>query len=188
MNLLRFLFFNLSYFRNPPWDTGISPPELLAFIETHPPGRALDMGCGSGTNAITLAKHGWQVTGIDFALPAIRIARKKAAQEGLQIDFRLADVTRPPQFDGPFDLILDIGCFHGLPPKSRSRYIQNIQRLLAPQGTLLMYAFFKKPEDSGTGIVETDIQMITSHLRLIHRKDGSERGLRPSAWFTFQKP
>lgn len=188
MNLLRFLFFNLSYFRNPPWDTGISPPELFAFIETHPPGRALDMGCGSGTNAITLAKYGWQVTGIDFALRAVRMARKKAAQEGLHIDFHLADVSRPPKLDGPFDLILDIGCFHGLPYKSRSRYIQNIEGLLAPQGTFLMYAFFKKNEDNDTGIVESDIQMINSHLRLIHRKDGSERGLRSSAWFTFQKP
>lgn len=187
MNLFRLFFFNLYYFRNPPWDTGISPPELLAFIATRPPGRALDMGCGSGTNAITLAKNGWQVTGIDFALRAIWMARKKAAREGVSIDFRVADVTRPPLSKIPFDLILDVGCFHSLPPKTRERYIRNIERLLAPQGTFLLYAFHKKPDEGGPGLVEPDLQTLMSCLRLVDRKDGSERGVRPSAWFTFQK-
>ncbi len=188
MNVLRLLFFNLYYFRNPPWDTGISPPELLTFIATHPPGRALDLGCGSGTNAITLAKHGWQVTGIDFALRAICLARKKASKQGLHIDFRVADVTRPPKLGGTFDLILDIGCFHGLPPQSRFRYAQNVERLLSPQGTFLMYAILKNPDEGSIGLLESDVQILTSRLKLVDRQDGSERGLRPSAWFTFQKP
>src|SRR5689334_21905005 len=52
--MLRRLSFNLWYFRNPPWDSGISPPELLEFIQTHPAGKAIDLGCGTGTNVITL--------------------------------------------------------------------------------------------------------------------------------------
>ncbi|HZD55845.1 MAG TPA: class I SAM-dependent methyltransferase, partial [Anaerolineales bacterium] len=71
MKILRRIFFNLWYYREPPWDTGISPPELLAFIESHPAGQALDLGCGTGTNVITLARNGWQVTGVDFAPRAI---------------------------------------------------------------------------------------------------------------------
>ena len=55
MNFLRRLSFLLWYFRDPPWDTNISPPELLDFINRHPPGRVLDLGCGTGTNVITLA-------------------------------------------------------------------------------------------------------------------------------------
>jgi len=67
MNLLRRINFNLWYFRRPPWDRGISPPELFDFISKHPAGRAIDLGCGTATNVITLAQNGWQVTGIDFA-------------------------------------------------------------------------------------------------------------------------
>ena len=113
--MFRKLFFNLQYFKQPPWDTGISPPELIQFMAGHPPGRALDLGCGTGTNAIELAKRGWQVTGIDFARRAIRIAHSKAKMAGVQIDFRVADVSKLPDIAGPFDLILDIGCFHSLP-------------------------------------------------------------------------
>jgi len=65
------------YFGQPPWDTGISPPELLEFIRTHNPGRAIDLGCGTGTNVITLVNAGWDVTGVDFAPRAIKIARRK---------------------------------------------------------------------------------------------------------------
>ncbi len=60
--MFRRLAFNFWYFRKPPWDSGISPPELLEFIRTHPAGKAIDLGCGTGTNVITLAKAGWQVT------------------------------------------------------------------------------------------------------------------------------
>src|SRR5579885_2975421 len=78
--------FTIMYWRGrPPWDTGISPPELVEAIEgpqALPPGRALDLGCGTGTNALYLARHGWQVTGIDFAAPAIEQARRKAQAAG----------------------------------------------------------------------------------------------------------
>jgi cyclopropane fatty-acyl-phospholipid synthase-like methyltransferase len=66
----RWFNFNRWYFGRPPWDTGVSPPELLAHLDVHAPGRALDIGCGTGTNAITMAQHGWQVTGMDFAVKA----------------------------------------------------------------------------------------------------------------------
>ena len=78
MNFLRRLQFNFWYFRNPPWDSGITPPELFEFIQSHPAGRAIDIGCGTGTNVITLAKIGWQVTGFDFAARAIQLAKRKA--------------------------------------------------------------------------------------------------------------
>ena len=79
--------------RQTPWDTQITPPEVMEFIARTPPGKALDLGCGTGTNAITLARHGWQVTGVDFASKAISAARRKAAGAGLKIDFHTADVT-----------------------------------------------------------------------------------------------
>lgn len=182
---LRRLFFNLWYYRSPPWDTGISPPELVAFVESHPPGRALDLGCGTGTNVITLAHHGWEATGVDFAPRAIRIAKRKARQADVDIDLRVADVTKLNDIRGSFDLILDMGCFHSLPPAGKLSYIHNLERLLGPGGTYLMYGFFKESVDAGPGLVEADLEKLRERLRLVERQDGSERGLCPSAWFRF---
>jgi cyclopropane fatty-acyl-phospholipid synthase-like methyltransferase len=142
--MLQKLFFNLAYYQKPVWDTGISPPELVDYITTHTPGKALELGCGTGTNAITLAKSGWRVTGVDFALRAVKIARNKAQRTRVQVDFQLDNVTRLESITGPFDLILDIGCFHSLPTNTHPQYMANIERLLSPTGTYLLYVFFKK--------------------------------------------
>ena len=103
-----------------PWDTGISPPELFEAIsgpQALPPGRALDIGCGTGTNSLTLAKHGWQVLGVDFAEPAIAQAKIKAANEhdeiarvGGSVRFLCADVTRLEAPSIPCTLVFDLGC------------------------------------------------------------------------------
>ncbi len=181
----RRLFYTLWYFRAPPWDTGISPPELIAFIQSNPPGRALDLGCGTGTNAITLTQHGWQVIGIDFIGKAIRRARYKARQEGLKIDFHVGDVTRLDKINGAFDLILDIGCFHNLPHAGKVKYVQNLERFLAPKGTFLLYGFISEIPNSESGITPNDLVLIQNRLALVDRNDGTDRGQRPSAWFTF---
>ena len=74
---MRRAFFSLWYlFSKPPWDTGIPAPELVRAIANRPPGRALDLGCGTGTNVRYLAEHGWQATGLDFAPSAIAQARR----------------------------------------------------------------------------------------------------------------
>ena len=186
--MLRKLFFNIAYLQKPVWDTGISPPELLDFIANHNPGRALDLGCGTGTNVITLAKQGWDVTGVDFVRRAINIARKNAQQYGVEAQFIVEDVTRLAEIHGVFDLVLDIGCFHSLPPTTRQAYILKINQLLADKGTFLVYMFMKtSPENLGPGASDGDVQFMIEKFQLIARKDGTERGLRPSAWITLQK-
>ena len=184
--LWRWLGFNIRYFQRPPWDTGISPPELLEFIANHPPGRALDLGCGTGTNAITLAQHAWQVTGVDFIRRAISIARKKARLAGVNVDFRLEDVATLKGVAGPFELVLDIGCYHSLSTQAKQRYAMNLPRLLSTDGTFLMYAFFKDLNAAGPGLVPADLGYLEAHLALERRQDGSERGFHPSAWFTYR--
>lgn len=185
--MFRKIFFNFQYFKRPPWDTGLSPPELIRYIECHPPGRALDLGCGTGTNAIFLAKNGWQVTGVDFARRALRIARSKAKTTGVQIDFRYADVSRLNRLSGKFDLVLDIGCFHALTPSAKTRYLANLDQLLSVEGVFMIYTFLCTPSQQGIGMVETDMNYLTSHYRLVSREDGTERGQRPSAWFIFER-
>jgi len=178
--------FNLAYFRPPPWDTRVSPPELVAFVETNPPGTALDLGCGTGTNAIYLAHHDWQVTGIDFAWRAIQIARKRVRQLNLEMDLRVGDVTRLGYLLGPYDLILDIGCLHNLDYRSRQAYLDQIKRLLAPRGTYLVYLILReKPDDPGRGMLISHLEEITKRFKVYQRVDSTHKGNRLSAWFTF---
>jgi ubiquinone/menaquinone biosynthesis C-methylase UbiE len=188
-NVFRRLLFHYWYFRQPPWDTGISPPELLEFIETHKPGRAIDIGCGTGTNIITLARAGWRVTGVDFAPRAISLAKRKLEHEGVQAELKVADATKLDGISGPFDLAFDLGCFHSIPQQVQSKYLDQLERILAPNGFWLLYGFLK-PEAprEGTGLAEADIDRISARLTPVSRRDGSDttRG-RSSAWFLFQK-
>ena len=185
--MLRRLSFNFWYFRNPPWDSGISPPELLEFIQTHPAGKAIDLGCGTGTNVITLARADWQVTGVDFALPAIRMAKKKLAHANIRADVRVGDVTKLKDITGPFDLALDLGCFHGLTQQDRSDYLLQLRRILAPNGFWLIYTFLAPGTPrSGHGLAEAEINFISTQFSLVSRRDGFDKRERPSAWFLFQ--
>ena len=195
MSLLSRLLFNLWYLRDPPWDTGVSPPELLEYIRLNAPGRAIDLGCGTGTNVITLAKAGWQVIGVDFAARAIARARMKMKSQNVQAKLRLGDVTNLKDIEGPFNLALDIGCFHGVDHKAG--YLRELMRLLAAGGHWLLYGFFKSsPRLSGRfdtlsappGLVEADLDLIHSQMLPVWRRDGVDKRERPSAWFHFQKP
>ncbi len=189
MNPFRRIAFNLWYFRQPPWDTNQTPPELFSFISHHAPGRALDVGCGTGTNTITLAQNGWQVVGIDFASKAIRTARRKAKQIGVSVKFFVDDVTHFRHVKSDFDLILDIGCFHSLDEAGKNRYCLHVDRLLKPGGDFLIYLFFKDgAAESFSGVVEADLEHFTSRWELISREDGTERGQRLSAWLHYRKP
>jgi cyclopropane fatty-acyl-phospholipid synthase-like methyltransferase len=180
--MLRRLSFNLWYFRNPPWDSGISPPELLDFIQTHAPGKAIDLGCGTGTNVITLARAGWQVTGVDFAIPAIQMAKRKIKKANLQAQLQVGDVTNLNRIHGPFDLVLDLGCFHGLTPQGKEDYLNQLDRILALNGFWLLYAFLTPGTPrSGHGLGEAEIDSISSRFTLVSRRNGFDKRERTSA-------
>jgi cyclopropane fatty-acyl-phospholipid synthase-like methyltransferase len=186
--MLRRLFFQFSYYQRPPWDTGISPPELIEFIENHPPGRAIDIGCGTGTNVITLARSGWNVTGVDFAPRAIRLARRKLRSAKVQALLSVNDATKLHGITGPFDLALDIGCFHSLDQNGQEKYLDQLDRILSPGSFWLIYGFLR-PEETQmpTGLQKADINRISSRLALLSRREGFNRGKTPSAWLLFQK-
>jgi len=186
MWLFRKLFFYFHYLRKPRWDTGLTPPEVVSFTGSHSPGRVLDLGCGTGTNSIYLAKHGWQVTGVDFVQTAVQGARRKAAHAGVSIDFICADVTRLLGVQGPFDLILDIGCLHSLPVEKRDGYYANLNALLGEDGFFLLYAFFNSEKQASIGLNKWDIENLSKRLKLVARQEGSDHGQRAD-WFTWCK-
>jgi cyclopropane fatty-acyl-phospholipid synthase-like methyltransferase len=146
------------------------------------------MGCGTGTNVITLAKAGWRVTGVDFAPRAIKLAKQKIGREGVQAQLSVNDATNLRGVTGPFDLALDLGCFHGISNDGRMRYLDELDRILASNGFWLLYAFLSPGTPrSGHGLGEAEISQISTRFRLLSRRDGFDRRERSSAWMLFQK-
>jgi ubiquinone/menaquinone biosynthesis C-methylase UbiE len=188
MNFLRRLKFDFWYLGNPPWDSGVTPPEVFEFLQSHPAGRALDIGCGSGTNVVTLVNAGWQVTGFDFSTRAIRNAKRKIKRARAQAELFTDDATRMKKVKGQFDLALDIGCFHGIPNKAD--YLSRLKRVLAPNGFWLMYGFLAAAESADLpSVTPADLKLISEqNLALVSRRDGFDGRERPSAWFLHRKP
>ena len=146
------VFFRAAYLLGfKPWDSGVPPPELVSAIEGGdrlPPGRYLDLGCGTGTNCIYTAQHGWDATGIDFVPRAIGAAKLKAAAAGAAVRFLVGDVTRLPELglDAGYDLVLDLGCFHSIPDARRDAYVKGATQLAKPGATMLAFCFVRRGE------------------------------------------
>ncbi len=184
--MFRRLWFTFAYaLTKPRWDTGITPPELVEVIETKPlpPGRALDLGCGTGTNVIYLARHGWQAVGVDFVGQAVATAKRKVQAAGVRAEIFQGDVTRLDFLNPPFDLALDIGCFHSLPADRRPAYIGGLNRLLRPGALFLCYAFKREAPLSGLAIEEMQA-LFSSSFNSVKVEHGQGT---PSAWYTFER-
>jgi cyclopropane fatty-acyl-phospholipid synthase-like methyltransferase len=159
------------------------------------PGRALDVGCGTGTTSIFLAHHGWHVLGVDFAPNAVRRARRRAQSRTVpgSVRFESADVTHPDFLDGepPVDLIVDVGCLHSLTPDRHAAYAAHITRLARPGATWLLYAFKPRISSSGRamGIDQARLESLLSPaFDLVHATFGEEvTNRRPSGWYTFRR-
>jgi len=171
-----------------PWETGQTPGQLIDFINTHPAGKAIDLGCGMGTHALTLARHGWDVTGIDFAVLAIRIARVRAARQGLTVNFIHGDVTRPGKIDGAFDFALDVGCLFSLESDERAAYAGQLTSLLRPGGWYLLFAWlprFVNGKPRGISPEAIDLLLKESFLRT-RMVVGEEKGI-GAAWYWYRR-
>lgn len=189
--LKRWLHFTKRYLGNPRWDTGVSPPELMDFLASNPAGRALDIGCGTGTNLVTMADTGWEVTGVDMIPIAVWKARLKLRKANLAGRVILGDVSQPLMLRGRYDLILDMGCYHSLSFPDREKYRLNIQRWIKPNGTYLIYAHLPNDPSSTHGFWEADLQAFQSFLQLDWCEQNPEKisddGVsRPSAWMQFR--
>lgn len=133
-----------------PWASRELDPDVAAAIDrVGLTGRVLDLGTGSGTQALELARRGLSVVGSDLAPAAIKRARERASTEGLSVDFRQDDILST-RLEGGFDAVLDRGCFHVLAPESRAAYATTVARLLQPAGWLLLKVFsFMQEGDRG---------------------------------------
>lgn len=179
-----------------PWDSGISPPELLEAIAEPPAGlprRMLDIGCGTGTNCLTLARQGWQTVGVDFAQIAIDTAIQKAqagadeiARAGGSTHFLVADVTRLAAAapDERFSLLLDLGCLNGIPLERRADYAKIAAEQAMPGAVFLLYAHLPvagRERPRGISPDELD-QLLAGAFRLERREMGTAPQGGASMW------
>jgi SAM-dependent methyltransferase len=160
----------------------VSPPELERFVGSHPAGRALDLGCGTGTNVVYLARHRWEAVGVDFAGRAIAKARRRAQHAQVECTFVVGDVTRL-EVPGLFDLALDIGCLHSIPVSGRAAYAAGLARVVRSGGTYLLYAF--APGGPAFGLAREEVRRtFADAFDVVGVEEGKGR---PSAWYTLLK-
>lgn len=104
-------------------------------------GRALDLGCGPGRNAVRLAAAGFQVDAVDLSPTAVAWGEERAREAGVDVRFVCGDAFTTAELTGPYGLVVDSGCFHHLPPHRRISYLALLDRVLAPGGRFALTCF-----------------------------------------------
>jgi SAM-dependent methyltransferase len=145
-----------------PWERDKVPSPVSELAERYAsPGRVLDVGCGTGRDAVYLSKRGWSVTGVDAIAQALDGARRRAGEAGAEVNWVLGDVSRLsslPIGDG-YTLVLDRGCFHGLTDAERVGCAAGITSVTSPGACLLMLAFHPRRRGLGPrGVTREQIE------------------------------
>lgn len=125
-----------------PYDVG-PRDELVGLVENGriKPCRAIDLGCGTASNVVYLAQHGFDVTGVDFSPAAINMGRARARDAGVEVTFIEDDLTNLHHANGTFDLLVDYGTLDDLAPPHRDLYMKNVMALTHRKSLFLLYCF-----------------------------------------------
>jgi cyclopropane fatty-acyl-phospholipid synthase-like methyltransferase len=179
-----------------PWDGHPLAKSLQDLVEGDAaltPSTALDLGCGTGDNSIYLAKHGWQVTGVDFVATAVTKARAKAEARKVTVNFARADVTRlsTEGIGTNFGLIVDNGCLHGMSAEDRDAYVREVTAVAAPEARLLLVEFVKGGSYGVPGINPDEVkQRFAADWTLLSSGDEQamdHNGKNPARHYLFQR-
>jgi cyclopropane fatty-acyl-phospholipid synthase-like methyltransferase len=144
-------FFNETYRGSPPWDIGRPQAEFVRVARSGGiRGNVLDVGCGTGENAIFFASLGFETWGLDAAPLAIQKAKKKAYQKKVSVKFLLGDALHLESLKLRFDTITDCGLFHTFSDEERGLFTEGLKAALSKFGTYFMLCFSEKePSDWG---------------------------------------
>lgn len=174
------LDWNEAYKGTPPWDVGHPQPDFETIIKNGEikPGRALDIGCGRGDNAIMLAMNGFDVTGIDLVKDAIADAKAKAIEHHVKVNFVVGDVLKLDQLfnEDEFNIVIDSGLFHVMTDEERPVFVKQVHRVLKVGGKYFMLCFSdKEPEGYGPRrISKAEIEStFTPFFEIIYIKDAA---------------
>jgi methyl halide transferase len=141
---------------DPPWDTGLPSSELQRVVadERIAPCRAIDLGCGTGANAVWLAQQGFDVTGVDLSRVGLERAGARADAAGVVVRFLAADLLADPDLGGPFRFFFDRGCYHVVRRTDVGRYLKLLEHLTTPDAVgLLLAGNAKEKHEPGPPVV-----------------------------------
>ena len=143
----------------PPWETGQPSAELARVIaeEKITPCRVIELGCGSGINAVWLAQQGFDVTALDFNELAIAKARRRADEAGCSVRFVQADVLDFDEPYEPFPFFFDRGCYHAVRDPGAAAYVRTLQKLTSPGSRgLILTGNAREPHVPGPPVVSEE--------------------------------
>jgi SAM-dependent methyltransferase len=128
--------------KDTPWDSGQPSPELQRILHewSIEPCRTLELGCGTGSNAVYLAGQGFEVTAVDISPLAITRAKERARQAGVPVNFLVGDALDLPDFGRPFPLVFDRGVYHFLRRVNLNRYQETLSRVTEPGSLYLSFS------------------------------------------------
>lgn len=183
-----------------PWDTDNPDPNLVDFVQSRKlaSGRALDVGCGTGTHALWLAARGFDVIGVDISERAIERARARATEAGVtqRIRFAVLDFLTVRPDAGPFELVFDRGVFHVFDAaEDRARFASQVGQCLAPSGQWLSLIGSTEgpPREEGpprrsardiTSAIEPVLEIVELRTALFD----ADRPAPPPAWLCVARP
>jgi len=172
----------------PRWDDGIIPAQVSQLATRDgKTGKVIELGCGTGTLSIYLAQQGLDVIGVDISSTAIRQAREKASRAELKPEFILRDATHLDMLRGPFDIALDVGCFHAMSgAATQNRYALELTRLTEPGSTFLMWGMDHRPRS--LGLLSPDkVEKTFAPGFILERVEPSQFHGRLSKWYWMKR-
>jgi SAM-dependent methyltransferase len=131
------------------WDHGEPSPGLVDFLaqERFTPGSVLALGCGRGHDCLELARHGFDVTGMDISRSGIKEAKRLAQVQGVRVRYLIGDCLKlPRKMLGTFDWVFEHTCFCAIDPDLRTKYVDSVLAALKPNGRLLGVFYNIQPE------------------------------------------
>jgi SAM-dependent methyltransferase len=140
-------FFRTAYRGKAPWDIGRTQDAFIGLErEGKINGKVLDVGCGTGENALYLASNGHEVWGVDIVDLAIERAKAKNRERRLGVHFLVGDAFQLDALGTSFQTVIDCGFFHILSDEDRARYVTSLSSVLVPGGTFHMLCFSEKAQ------------------------------------------
>jgi 2-polyprenyl-3-methyl-5-hydroxy-6-metoxy-1,4-benzoquinol methylase len=168
-----------------PWEIGGPQPALAALADRGAAaGEVLDIGCGTGENALGFAARGYSVTGVDAAPEAVARARRRAADRGLKAEFAVGNALDLSAYQGRFGTVIDCGCFHSLPVADRTPFARELHTACRPGARVHILANSEEGQD--LILRRIDAAGVPPHVRALFLplSEAEFRGAFATGWTT----